>query len=280
MHAFASRTRPMQTLPDSWRAVPPANTGTRRIGRAMLTMAVVAALAYLGLCVLMFAAQRQLLFFPTPATGEPAQRLPRGDGGHILFAERARPGEHAVLYLGGNAEDPTAAVRMLAQAFPDHAVYGLHYRGYAGSAGEPSEVALREDAAAWFAHLQQRHPRITLIGRSLGTAVAVRLAAGQAVERLVLVTPYDSIVAVAAGHYPWLPARWLVRDRFEAWKDAARVHAPTLLLLAEHDSVIPPAHGHALHRHFKPGIAQLHTLAGTDHNSIAAHPDYLRLLQQ
>jgi pimeloyl-ACP methyl ester carboxylesterase len=245
----------------------------------MLTVALLVVLVYLCLCGLMFAAQRQLLYFPTPATGQPVQRLPRADGGHILYAERGRPGERAVLYLGGNAEDPTAAVRMLAQAFPDHAVYGLHYRGYAGSTGEPSEAALREDAAAWFTHLRQRHSRITVIGRSLGTALAVRLAAGQAIERLVLVTPYDSIVAVAAGHYPWLPARWLVRDRFEAWKDASRVHAPTLLLLAEHDTVIPPARGHALHRHFKPGIAKLQTLAGTDHNSIAAHPDYLRLLQ-
>ena len=246
----------------------------------MLTVAWLVLLTYVGLCVLMFVAQRRLLFHPTPATGEPVHRLPRGDGGHILYAGQDRPGERAVLYLGGNAEDPTGTVRTLAQAFPDHAVYGLHYRGYAGSGGEPSEAALRDDAAAWFGHLRQRHPRITLIGRSLGTALAVRLAAGQPVERLVLVTPYDSIVAVAAGHYPWLPARWLVRDRFEAWQDAALVQAPTVILLAEHDTVIPPAHGQALHRHFRPGVAQLHTLAGTGHNDIAAHPDYLRLLQR
>jgi uncharacterized protein len=247
--------------------------------RLLMTLMLLAALAYAGICVLMFAMQRHLLFHPTPATGEPVQRLPRADGGHIFYAEHARPGERAVLYLGGNAEDPTPVVRSLAQAFPEHAVYGLHYRGYAGSDGEPSEEALREDASAWLAHLQQRHRRITLIGRSLGTGVAVRLAAEQAIERLVLVTPYDSIAAVAAGHYPWLPARWLVRDRFDAWKDAAHVQVPTLLLVAEHDTVTPPAHGHALHRHFLPGIAQLRTLPGTDHNSIVAHPDYLGLLR-
>jgi pimeloyl-ACP methyl ester carboxylesterase len=256
-------------------------TGLRRAGgRLLVTAAMLAALAYAAICVLMFAVQRQLLFHPTPATSEPAQRLPRADGGHILYAEQARPGERAVLYLGGNSEDPTPVVHMLAQAFPEHAVYGLHYRGYAGSGGEPSEDALREDASPWFTHLQQRHRRITLIGRSLGTAVAVRLAAGQAIERLVLVTPYDSIAAVAASHYPWLPAGWLVRDRFDAWKDAARVQAPTLLLLAEHDTVTPPAHGRALHRHFRPGIAQLRTLPGTDHNSIVTHPAYLGLLRQ
>ena len=253
----------------------PLRRGARRLAGA----ALLAALIYVGLCLLMFAAQRRLLFHPTEASAEAVQRLPRPGGGDILYAAHPRPGERAVLYLAGNSEDPGPVVRLLARAFPEHAVYGLHYRGYGGSAGEPSEDALREDAAAWFAHLQRQHPRITLIGRSLGTGVAVRLAAAQLIERLVLVTPYDSIAAVAARHYPWLPARWLVRDRFEAWKDAPRVRAPTLLLLAEHDTVTPPDHGLALYRHFQPGVAQLRTLAGTDHNSVVAHPDYLRLLQ-
>ena len=253
--------------------------GAAPLLRRVLRASGLLALAYAGLCGAMYAAQRQLLFHPTPLNGEPAQRLARSDGGHIHYAAQPRSGDQAVLYFGGNAEDPTAAVRALAQAFPGHAVYGLHYRGYAGSDGEPSEQALREDAAAWFTHLQQRHPRITLVGRSLGTALAVRLAAGHEVERLVLVTPYDSITAVAAGHYPWLPVRWLLRDRFEAWKDAARVRAPTLLLLAERDVVTPPAHGHALHRHFAPGVARLRTLPGRDHNSIGAHPDYLGSLR-
>ena len=267
----------MPTAPPSTAAVPshPLRRGTHWLARA----ALVGALVYAGLCLLMFAAQRRLLFHPTAASAEAVQHLPRTGAGDILYAAHLRPGDRAVLYLGGNSEDPGPVVRLLARAFPGHAVYGLHYRGYGGSAGEPSEDALREDAAAWFAHLQRQHPRITLIGRSLGTGVALRLAAGQPVERVVLVTPYDSIAAVAAGHYPWLPARWLVRDRFEAWKDAPRVQAPTLLLLAEQDTVIPPAHGQALYRHFPPGVAQLRTLAGTDHNSIVTHPDYLGLLQ-
>ena len=250
------------------------------LANRLLPLAALAAIAYGGICLLMYLLQRQLLYYPTPATGEPAQRLARADGSQIHYAARPRDGERAVLYLGGNAEDAGAAVRGLAAIFPDQAVYGLHYRGYAGSAGEPSEDALREDASAWFAHLQRHHPRITLVGRSLGTALAVRLAAEHPVERLVLVTPYDSIVQVAAGHYPWLPARWLVRDRFEAWKDAPHVRAPTLLLLAEHDTVTPPARGQELHRHFAPGVAVLRTLPGTDHGSIAAHPDYPRALQQ
>ncbi len=278
MHAPPARLR--CTMPTAPPARPAALRRLARAGRPLGAAAVLAVLVYIGLCALMFAAQRRLLYHPTAATTEAVQQLLRADGGDILYAAHPRPGDRAVLYLPGNSEDPGPVVRQLAQAFPGHAVYGLHYRGYGGSTGEPSEDALREDAAAWFAHLQQRHPHITLIGRSLGTGVAVRLAAGPAVERLVLVTPYDSVAAVAATHYPWLPARWLVRDRFEAWKDAARVQAPTLLLLAEHDAVTPRANGLALYGHFPPGIAQLRTLAGTDHNSIVAHPDYLGLLGQ
>lgn len=270
----------MSLQPPARLAASPATTGwLRGAGRTLWVGALLAALVYACLCALMFAAQRRLLFHPTAASAEAVQRLPRADGSDILYAAHPRPGERAVLYLAGNSEDAGPVVRQLARTFPEHAVYGLHYRGYGGSSGEPSEQALREDAAAWFAHLRQKHPRITLIGRSLGTGLAVQLAAGQPIERLVLVTPYDSIAAVAATHYPWLPARWLVRDRFEAWKDAPRVQAPTLLLLAEHDHVTPRANGLALYRHFAPGIAQLRTLAGTDHNSIVAHPDYLRLLQ-
>ena len=251
----------------------------RRVGRRAAALAWRVALAYVGLCALMFALQRHLLFHPTAASAEAVQHLPRADGGEIFYAAAARPADRAVLYLPGNAEDPGPVVRTLAGIFPDHAVYGLHYRGYAGSSGEPSEEALRSDAAAWLAQLRQRHPHITLIGRSLGSGVAVRLASEQPVDRMVLVTPYDSILEVAAGHYPWLPTRWLLRDRFEAWKDAARVRTPTLLLVAANDTVIPPARGQALYRHFLPGVAQLHTLAGTDHGNIVGHPDFMRLLQ-
>jgi pimeloyl-ACP methyl ester carboxylesterase len=248
----------------------------RRVGSA----AGFALAAYVGLCALMFFLQRQLMYFPTPATGDPHTTLLRSDGTPLHYAEQRRDGPQALLYFGGNAEDVTPAVHQLARAFPGHAVAGLHYRGYAGSPGQPSEAALHDDAALLLRHLRQRHPRITLIGRSLGSALAVRLAAEHEIERLLLVTPYDSIAAIAGVHYPWLPVQLLLRDRFEAWRDAPRVRAPTLLLLAEHDRVTPPAHGHALHRHFAPGVARVTTLPGTGHNSIGAHPGYLPALQR
>ncbi|WP_284615201.1 alpha/beta hydrolase [Aquabacterium humicola] len=240
---------------------------------------LVAVLAYGALCLAMALMQDSLLYFPTPPSKRAYATL-RVDGIELRYAEQPRGGERALLYLGGNAEDPSLALAGFADAFPGHAVYGLHYRGYAGSEGLPGEDALHADARALFDALRHRHPRITVVGRSLGTALAVRLAAERAVERLVLITPYDSIAAVAARHYPWLPVRFLLRDRYEAWRDAPRVRAPALLLLAGDDTLIPPQHGHALAGHFASGVAKVRVLRGTDHNSIGDAPAYWQALRE
>jgi pimeloyl-ACP methyl ester carboxylesterase len=248
--------------------------------RMIITATAIALGGYAAACGGLFFLQRSLIYYPQPAAVKTELlRVNAEDGVSVNASMRANGGADALLYFGGNGEDVSQSLAPLAQTFPQHAIYLLHYRGYGASQGRPSEEAIQRDALALFDAAHAKHTSVTVIGRSLGTGVAVRLAAEQAIERLVLVTPYDSIAAVAAGHYPWLPARWLVRDRFDAWKDAAHVQVPTLLLVAEHDTVTPPAHGHALHRHFLPGIAQLRTLPGTDHNSIVAHPDYLGLLR-
>jgi uncharacterized protein len=239
---------------------------------------LVALLAYGALCLLMLLMQRSLLYFPTPPSPRPHATL-HANGIALRYAELPRAGGQALLYLGGNAEDPSHSLPGFAEAFAGHAVYGLHYRGYAGSEGTPGEDALHADALALFDALRHRHPRITVVGRSLGTALAVRLAAQRPVEHLVLITPYDSIAAVAARHYPWLPVRWLLRDRYEAWRDAPRVRAPALLLLAADDTLIPPPHGQALAAHFAPGVATVRVLPGVDHNNIGDAPAFWQSLQ-
>jgi pimeloyl-ACP methyl ester carboxylesterase len=253
------------------------------MGRSLLSLLALATLAYAVLCLAMFLLQRSLLYFPTPPSPGPAETL-LVDGIELRIAIRApavspAATPPALLYLGGNAEDPAYSLPALARAFPEHALYGLHYRGYGGSGGTPSESALQADALVLLDRLRERHARVTLVGRSLGSGIAVRLAAERPVERLVLVTPYDSITAVAGGHYPWLPVRWLARDRYESWRHAARVNAPTVLLVASNDTLIPRARSDALLRHFAPGVATLHVLAGTDHNNVQDHPDYPRLMR-
>jgi pimeloyl-ACP methyl ester carboxylesterase len=248
--------------------------------RAVITALAVVALAYVGVCALLFALQRSMIYYPQPRAGAAATRIATLpiEGGSVLVTVRPHVGPGAVLYFGGNAEDVSGSVEGLAQAFPDHALYLLHYRGYGGSAGSPSEEALFADAAALFDLAHAEHAEIVAIGRSLGSGVAVHLASVRPVTRLVLVTPYDSLQGLAEAQYPWVPVRWLLRDRFESWRYAPQVTVPTQVIAAEHDAVVPRASTEALLARFRPGIAAYRVLPGTAHDSVSAHPAYGALL--
>jgi len=249
--------------------------------RKMLTVAAILLAAYAGLCALLFFSQRSLLYFPQPrsaATGATTMALPT-QAGQVLVTVRERSGPDALVYFGGNAEDVSYNLPAFAAAFPDHAIYLLHYRGYGGSAGTPGEAALFADAVALFDKVRAEHGNIVAIGRSLGSGVAVHLASVRPVSRLVLVTPYNSIQELAAQQFPYVPVRWLLQDRYESWKYAQQVAVPTLLVMAEHDEVIPRASTEALHKHFRAGTATLKVIAGAGHNTISGNPEYMRLLR-
>jgi hypothetical protein len=245
----------------------------------LLWLASGLALFYLAGCGVMYTWQRSMLYHPQPTrlSGE-SLALPV-DGATLSISVRARPGgAPALLYFGGNAEDVSATRPQLAQLFPDHALYLMHYRGYGQSTGEPSENALYADARALYQHVRREHAEIKLIGRSLGSGVAARLASEQPVTRLALVTPYDSIENVAVEHYPWWPVRWLIRDRFDSAAVAERISTPTTLIAAERDTLIRPERMAQLALHFKPGVARSVVVPGADHNSIGASPMYERAL--
>ncbi len=247
--------------------------------RTVLVAAAGALLVYAALCLLLFLLQRSLIYFPHPPSGDAGSTLRLAvDGAELRVATHAQPGPRAVIYFGGNAEDVTGSRPDLQAAFAGQALYLLHYRGYGGSTGRPSEAALYADALALFDRVRREHETITVVGRSLGSGVALHLASRRPVARLVLVTPYDSIEAVAAAHYPVFPVRWLLRDKFEAWRDAPRIGVPTLLIAAELDEIIPRRHTEALLGHFRSGVAQLVVLPGTGHNTVSMAPGWRALL--
>ena len=114
---------------------------------------------------------------------------------------------------------------------------------------------------------------------NISCGVAVRLASERPVGRLILVTPYDSILAIASARYPYLPVRLLLLDRYESWRYAPQVRAPTTILAAEHDEVIPRASTARLLQRFAPGVASLRSIAGVGHNDLDASADYLAMLR-
>jgi len=252
----------------------------KRMLNLMIVVVAIAVLAYLGVCAGLYRYQRSLQYFPQPRRLGPTQSAQAFQHGDALLqlTVRTHAGPGAVLYFGGNGEDVSSSLGPLAAAFPDREIVMLHYRGYGGSTGQPSEQALADDAAGLFDKVHAEHPDVIVIGRSLGTGVAVRLASTRPVARLVLVTPYDSLLAIAQGQFPVFPVRWLLIDKYESWRYVPGVRAPTLILAAEHDEIIPMASTQRLRSRFPAAQVRYVTVAGASHNTIQDDPAYAREL--
>ncbi|CAN5400632.1 alpha/beta hydrolase [soil metagenome] len=247
----------------------------------MVTAAlIVLVLGYAGVCAFMYAYQRSLQYFPQPARLQDSAKIMRmlTTDGHTVVSTRPHDGPKAVIYLGGNGEDVTESIADLDRTFPDSALYLLQYRGYGASDGKPSQDVLFADALELFDKVSMDHGSVTLIGRSLGSGVATYVASRRPVARLVLVTPYDSIQTIAAKRYPWLPVSLLLKDKFESFKYAPEVKAPTLVIAAEGDATIPLSSTERLLGFFRPGIASYRLLRGVGHNTVQQDADYFPLL--
>jgi uncharacterized protein len=205
-----------------------------------------------GLAVLFFA-QRSFLF-PVPqktrttpgAAGFPEAEehfLTTADGEKVIvWHVPAKPGHPVILYFPGNGDFLAGAVsRFRAMTSDGSGLVALSYRGYAGSSGEPSEQGLLLDAAAAYAFTSARYgaDRIVAWGFSLGTGVAVALAASQPVGKLILEAPYTSTADVAALRFPLVPIRWLMRDQFHSDDRIAQVTAPLLIMHGGRDRTVP-----------------------------------------
>ncbi len=250
--------------------------------RTLCYAGAIVALTYGVLGALLYLAQDRLLYLPTPDVSRPGARALRLKcGAATLKVWELHPDRGAALiYFGGNAEDVSANLPDFDSTFPDRAVYLVNYRGYGGSTGRPSETALVADAAAVYDWLALRHDRIAVIGRSLGSGVATALAASRPVGRLILVTPFDSMVNVAADHFSWLPVRWLLRDRYDSLLRIARVRVPVLAVVAERDEVVFRARSDALIAAIPAAIRHTALIVGATHNDISDSPEYLRSLRE
>jgi uncharacterized protein len=249
--------------------------------RALRIMLFGSAIAYAGLCAALFFFQRSLIYFPQAGAsddGATTLTLPTA-AGRVVVSTRPTDGLSALIYFGGNAEDVSVNMASFAVGFPDRAIYLLHYRGYGGSSGNPSEQGLFADALTLFDQVHSEHPDVVVVGRSLGSGVAVYVSSLRPVTRLVLITPYDSVQELAAQQFPFIPVRWLLLDKFESWRYAPRVTAPTVIVTAEHDEMIPRASSELLQSRFKSGLATFKVVAGTGHNTISESAEYIRLLQ-
>ena len=217
----------------------------RRAGRILLATGLVALFGYAAIAALLYFRQHDLVYFPA-ATRVAADTtdFELVNDGVRLRGWQVNPGRtDALLYFGGNAERIEAWREPFAQWFPDRTIYLVAYRGFGASEGRPRQDALLADALALYDEVRRRHPHgdIAVIGRSLGSGVAAWVASQRPVGRLVLVTPFDDLAGVAAHHYPWLPVRWLLTERFPSAEFLQHHQGRVLVLRAGRDEVVPAA---------------------------------------
>jgi len=245
-------------LPRAWRKKP----RTRSAARTMIVLSWSAGIAlclYAVLATTVYFAQRSLMYFPDKANVTPAEAglpeaktvpLTASDGVRIVaWHVPPKDNKPVVVYFHGNGGSLRFRVprfRKLIDA--GIGLVALEYRGYGGSAGSPSEQGLTDDGQAVYHFAAAHYPtqQLVLWGESLGSAVAIAVAAEQPVGRVILEAPFTSAVALGAQHYWYLPVRLLMKDQFHSDTRIGKVSAPLLIMHGLHDRTVPYAMGERL----------------------------------
>ena len=235
----------------------------------------------------MFEFQTQMMF-PTHAVAPPgalppgATRLsisaPGGNqlhGVHIAPAAGSPKQRTLILGFGGNAWNAQDAATYLHGVYPTANIVAFHYRGYRPSTGTPSAEALMDDAPLVydFAVARVRPDQTIAVGFSIGAGVAASLAQERAVDGLILVTPFDSLRAVAGDLYPFLPVGSLFRHDMDAAAALKGSKVPTAIVAAEHDEIVSPRRTEAL----RPAVGNLvfdRTIRRAGHNDIYQRSEF------
>ncbi|MBY0572161.1 MAG: lysophospholipase [Undibacterium sp.] len=250
----------------------------KKISQFLLFLFVV----YVALCIVLFVLQRSFIYYPPNVTyiNDPTTLKLKNDGEELLVSVRQQKTTKAVIYFGGNGEDVSYNLPSLSNIFPDAAIYLSHYRSFGGSTGKPSEQSLVNDAQILFDYVHAQHADIVVIGRSLGSGVAIQLASSRSVSKLVLVTPYNSILELAQNQFPYFPVGFLLQDKFESWRYAQKITAPTLIIATPSDELIPFSSTQSLLKHFSQNVVTMTAIKNVGHNTINASPAYKAALRK
>jgi fermentation-respiration switch protein FrsA (DUF1100 family) len=248
-------------------------------------MMLTAVVVVIALLVFLWAVQRRLMYFPmgevlapadVGASGVEPVAFTTSDGLALhgwFFPAPPSPGRFTIVVFNGNAGNRSYRAPLAASLQArGHAVLLFDYRGYGGNPGTPTESGLREDARAARAFIMGRpdvdRERVAYFGESLGTGVAVTLAAEHPPAALVLRSPFTSMVDVGRMHYPILPVRWFLRDRYASSERIAQIGSPLLVIAGDRDGIIPLEQSQRLYD-TATSRKELLIVRGADHNDHA-----------
>lgn len=249
----------------------------------LLSGAGVVAIVYGVMLGWLYLSQRALLYYPDPTPVKPAEAgfpdmaevaYETEDGLTLVgWYKRAQGGKPTLVYFHGNAGN-LGNHSWIARPFID-AGYGMllaTYRGYGGNPGSPTEAGLIKDGRAAIRYLREKQglnaSGLVIYGMSLGTGIAVPLAAETGPKGLILQSPFTSIADVGQHHYWYAPVKWLARDRYESVKRIGEVKAPVLVIYAEADRIIPPKFSLALYEAANRPKT-IRAVAGAGHNDLS-----------
>ncbi len=209
--------------------------------------------------------------------GDERLELVTPEGVRLVGALRraTKPSRGLLLIFGGNAEDADWRLRHLGSWLGDVDLATFFYRGYGPSGGRPSEETLVADAE--FIHDRMTEllapASVVVVGFSLGSGVAAQLARRRSLDGLILVTAFDSILAVAARRYPFVPVPWLLRHPFRSDRALAGLAVPVAVIAAEQDDIVPPDHTRRLIDELAQPVL-VAWIRDADHVSIYDHVAY------
>ena len=233
------------------------------------------------------------LIFPThavPSAGpwpKDAERLSLESAGgqelagiHIPADERSEE-RTLILAFGGNAWNAQDVAEYLHELFPDEDIVAFHYRGYAPSKGSPSSEALIADAPLVYdlAVDRLKPNRVVAIGFSIGSGIAAVLAAARRLDGLILVTPFDSLKAVAQSMYPWLPIGPFFEHEIAAASALEPLDVPVAIIAADRDEIVPSARTDALRKRVQNLVFD-RTIERSGHNDIYARSDFHEAIRE
>ncbi|WP_083608170.1 alpha/beta hydrolase [Teredinibacter haidensis] len=245
-------------------------------------VALLLVLAYVGIGAALFVFQRSFIYFPTRAVSlAGVENVEISHDNYHLQGHVVNDGKRElVIYFGGNAEQIAYSLQGLSPYLRHKTLVGFHYRSYSGSEGEPSEKTIFADALYIYDQLAVKYDKVALIGRSLGSGVASYIASQRKIDKLVLVTPYDSIEALAARTYWFYPIKWMITEKYDSASRAGHISCDTLMMIAAEDTIIPMANSEKLYHQFPRGVATLIKIEGAGHNSISNIPQYLSAISE